>query len=74
MNLEELVVTDAFLIAKILILIFLFLYIIFAIVIIKQVKLMTDTLDVDLDGFVRFISYLHLFFACVVFAIALFIL
>ncbi len=74
MNIEEIVVTDVFLISKVLILTFMFLYVIFAIVIIKQVRLMTNTLDVDLDGFIRFISYLHLFFACAVFLIALFIL
>lgn len=74
MNIEEIVVMDVFLIARVLITTFLFLYIIFSIIIITQVRLMTNTLDVDMDGFIRFIAYLHLFFACAVFLIALFIL
>ena len=65
-------VTDTFIAAKFLILVFLALYILFAIVLIRQVRLMTETLDVNFDDFLRLISYVHLFFAGSVFLIALF--
>lgn len=70
----EQIIADTFLVAEALILIFLGLYVVFTIVIIKQVRLMTDTLDVDLDGFIRLLSFIHLFFAGAVLLVALFTL
>jgi hypothetical protein len=50
------------------------LYIIFALVVVRQVQLMTDTLELEFEFPVRMLSYLHLGFAVVVFALALLIL
>jgi len=62
------------LIAKIFVLIALFLYILFALVVIRQVKLMTETLRVGLEFPLKTASYLHLVFAIIVFCLALIIL
>jgi hypothetical protein len=43
-----------------------FIYIVFAIVVVRQVKLMTDTLELGYEGFIKMISYLHLGFAIVI--------
>jgi hypothetical protein len=61
-------------IAKIFALIAIGLYIIFALVVIKQVSLMTKTVEVGLEGFIKLIAWAHLAFAVVVFFIALTIL
>jgi len=74
MNLVGITTNDVFLVVKILVLIFLFLYILFSIVVVKQTRLMAETLHVDLDGIIRLVSYLHLFFAVAVFTLALFVL
>ena len=61
-------------VAKIFVLFALGLYIIFALVVIKQVSLMTKTVEVGLEGFIKLIAWAHLIFAVVVFFIALTIL
>ena len=61
-------------IAKIFVLFALGLYIVFAFVVIKQVSLMTRTVEVGLEGFIKLIAWAHLIFAVVVFFIALTIL
>ena len=61
-------------IAKIFVLFALGLYIVFALVVIKQVSLMTKTVEVGLEGFIKLIAWAHLIFAVVVFFIALTIL
>ncbi|KKR84170.1 MAG: hypothetical protein UU32_C0049G0008 [Candidatus Woesebacteria bacterium GW2011_GWB1_41_10] len=61
-------------IAKIFVLFALGLYIIFALVVIKQVSLMTKTVEVGLEGFIKLIAWGHLIFAVVIFFIALTIL
>ena len=53
-------------IAKALILFSVFLYLIFALVIIRQVSLMLDTLEVELEGLIKFIAWLHLILVVVV--------
>lgn len=53
-------------IAKALILFGVFLYFIFALVIIRQVNLMLDTLEVELEGLIRLIAWLHLILVVVV--------
>ncbi len=49
-------------------------YLIYAMVIIRQVKLMTDTLHVGFEAPVKFLSYFHLVFAFLVFVATLVIL
>lgn len=62
------------LIAKIFVLIGLAIYLVFALVMIKQVKLMTTTLTMTIDKFVVLLTYAHLVFAVFVFILALIIL
>lgn len=50
------------------------LYIVFALVVIKQVTLMTKTVEVGLEGLIKLIAWAHLIFAVAVFLIALSIL
>jgi hypothetical protein len=59
---------------KVLTLILLGMYLIFAFVIIRQVKLMTDTLQLGFEGLSKLLSYLHFAFAVFVFIAALIIL
>ncbi|MGA2910476.1 MAG: DUF5657 family protein [Candidatus Microgenomates bacterium] len=49
-------------------------YLVFAFVVIRQVKLMTETLRVGFEREVRSLSYLHLAFAVLVFLAALVVL
>lgn len=46
-------------------------YLVFALVVVKQVRIMNQTLDVGLEGFMTFFSYLHLAFAIFVLVAAL---
>ena len=62
------------LIAKIFVLIAFFLYIIFSVVVVRQVELMTATLEVGFETQIKLLSYLHLLFALFVFLAALIIL
>ncbi len=58
-------------IIKIAALILLSLYIVFALVIVKQVKIMTDTLHLGFEAPIRFFSFIHLLFSAFVFITAL---
>jgi hypothetical protein len=60
--------------AKIATLVFLLLYIVFSVVVIRQVRLMTDTLEVGFEAPLILVSFLHFIFAAGVFILALFIL
>ena len=62
------------LIAKIVALVLLGMYFIFALVVVRQVQLMTDTIEVGFEVPIRLFSYLHLIFAIVIFVAALIIL
>lgn len=62
------------LIGKVFALFALVLYLIFALVIIRQVALMTATLDVGFGAPIKLLTYIHLGFAVVVFILALIIL
>lgn len=61
-------------IVKILACILLGMYGIFALVVVRQVKLMTDTLRLGFESVMRFLAYAHLIFAVIVFIAALVIL
>lgn len=62
------------LIAKGIVLLFLVIYIIFAVVVLRQIGLMTTTLKVGLEGTLRVFGYLHLILAIGLFLIALILL
>jgi len=61
-------------VAKIFILIAFAVYILFSIVVVRQVNLMTDTLEVGFENQVRTLAFVHLFIAIGIFVLALIIL
>ncbi len=65
---------NIWIIVKFLSMLLLAMYLIFALVVIKQVSLMTKTLQLGWEGLVRTLSYVHLAFAILVFLAALTIL
>ncbi len=65
---------NVWLLIKILALLLLGMYLIFSLVVIKQVNLMTRTLQLGYEQIVKTLSYLHLIFAVLVFLAALIIL
>lgn len=67
-------IENVWLVAKVAVLIFLLLYIIFAVVLVKQVRLMIDTLEVGLEKTLRTISIVHLVIAIAVFLFSLLVL
>ena len=66
--------TQIWFILKLALLFGLLIYIIFAFVIVKQVGLMTDTLELGHERVIKFFASAHLLYAMVVFALALFVL
>jgi hypothetical protein len=65
---------NTWILIKALALVLLAMYIIFASVIIRQVKLMTSTLQLGSETLMKLLTYLHLAFAIFVFLAALIIL
>lgn len=61
-------------ILKIFIIILMALYIIFAFVVVRQVQLMTDTIEVGFESQLRFMSFVHLLFAIAVLIFAIIVL
>lgn len=59
---------------KVFILLFLAIYIVFALVVIRQIKLMMHTLDIGFNLPIRFLGWAHFLFAVGIFLIALTIL
>lgn len=74
MELADVFGASFLLIGKVLILLVLFVYIIFAVVVLKQVRLMTATLSVDFDKVIEVMAFIHLLAAIIVFVVALSIL
>ena len=62
------------LIIKVAALILLGIYLVFALVIVRQIKLMTSTLTLGYEGLITLFGYAHLVFAILVFLAALLIL
>lgn len=61
-------------IAKIAVLICILLYIVFAVVIIRQVRLMTETLEVGFEKPIKLVALVHLISSLALFILAVFIL
>lgn len=59
---------------KIFLIILLSLYLVFAYVIIRQVQLMTSTLEVGFESQIRFIAFAHFIFAAIVLIFSIIIL
>lgn len=74
MNIPEVLETGVMSVLNIAVLAFLVLYVLFAVVVIKQVKLMSETLELELDQYIEIASYIHLTFAILVLILALIIL
>jgi len=67
-------IADPWIILKILFLAALFIYVAFAVIVVRQVKLMSQTLNGVLDLPLRLISWIHLLVAITVFLLALTVL
>lgn len=74
MNLIPFIGISIWTIAKVFVALALALYVIFGLVVVRQVQLMTDTLEVGFEVFVRMLAIGHFVFSIVVFALALIIL
>jgi len=61
-------------IIKVLVLVFISIYIIFALVLIKQVKLMTTTIEIGFESQLKFLSILHFLFSIAVLIFSILIL
>lgn len=61
-------------IMKIFIILFLVIYIVFAFVVVRQVQLMTQTLEVGFEGQLKFLAFIHLLFAVATLILAFLIL
>ena len=68
------IASTGWLVAKVFVVILMGLYLIFASVVLRQVSLMTRTLELGLETPLRVVALLHLIFAVVVFLAALFYL
>jgi hypothetical protein len=62
------------LVFKVAIIIFLLVYVVFAGIIIKQARMMTDTLEVGFETQVKLVVFLHFLFSLLVLFLAIFIL
>lgn len=71
---ETILTIQIWFIVKILTIVLLGMYILFSLVVIRQVKLMTDTLQLGLEGTMKFLAYAHLVFAVLVLLTAVIIL
>lgn len=61
-------------IAKVFVLFGMTMYVVFGFVLVRQVKLMTDTLQLGFEGMIKILSYVHLLITIAVFIFALLIL
>lgn len=74
MNTDTILGINIWFVVKIFTLILLGMYLIYAFVVVRQVRLMTDTLHLGNEGFVKLLGYAHMIFAVFVFLAALVIL
>lgn len=74
MEMIPLVGISVWLTVKIFILLFLGIYLVFALVVIRQIVLMSETLDMGLNLPIKFIGWAHFLFAVGIFVIAILIL
>jgi len=65
---------SVWLIAKIMVLFALILYIVFAFVIVKQSRIMTETLELGFENVIKTIAFAHMLFSIGTFVLALIIL
>lgn len=62
------------LVVKVAALILLGIYLVFALIVVRQIKLMTSSLVLGFEGFITMLGYIHLAFAILVFLTTLIIL
>jgi heme/copper-type cytochrome/quinol oxidase subunit 2 len=63
-----------FTIAKFGMIVFLFVYVIFSVIVVRQVKTMTDTLNVGFENQIKALALIHVVAAILVLAISFFVL
>lgn len=73
-NLDQLLNLDGWLIFKAFFLVFISGYCLFALIVVRQVQLMTSVLKTSLSPWLKILAVLHLVFACGVFLWVLFLL
>ena len=73
-NIINQIISDPWVLVKILFLIGFFIYVAFALIVVRQVKLMSQTLNGFLDLPLRMMSWIHFLVAMAVFVLALVIL
>ncbi|MEK7061349.1 MAG: DUF5657 family protein [Patescibacteria group bacterium] len=61
-------------VAKVFVFLALAIYIVFALVVIRQIRLMLETVDMGFNILIRFMGWIHLLFAVGIFVIAILIL
>lgn len=61
-------------ILKVGVLAFLFIYVIFSFIVVRQTRLMTETLDVDFDKVINIVAMGHLIVSITIFVLSLFFL
>lgn len=78
MKMESLLTTasqiSVWFILKIVAIVLLSMYLIFALVVVRQIKMMTGTLQLGYEGLVKMFGYIHLLFAVLVLLFAIIIL
>lgn len=70
----EYLIADPWIFLKILFLMAFFIYVAFAVIVVRQVKLMSQTLNGVLDFHLKIIAWIHLLVAMITFVLALVIL
>lgn len=66
--------TTVWQIAKIFTVFGLVLYLVFALVVVRQIQLMTKTLEIGYEGFIKFLGFIHLLFAIATLLFAIIVL
>jgi hypothetical protein len=66
--------TTLLIVAKIGIILFLIIYVVFSVIIIKQVRMMTETLNLGFEAQIKSVVFLHFVFSLGVLLLAIFIL
>lgn len=70
----DILLFDLQIIMKVVFVVITLLYLVFAVVVVKQVRLMADTIKLQFDKYLIYLSYAHLFAAFIVLLLTLLIL
>lgn len=73
-DITQTIPVNVWLVAKIFVMVGFSIYLIFAFVVVRQIQLMTQTLEIGYENIIRLLGYAHLLFAIAVFLLAFLIL